>query len=264
MIPFERYDEEFKSLTEQVTSKLRPLDPNSTNNAGRSGGGGGGGFQQQQQQQQQQQMNVNSGSNEADLRMAAALLQQADDLLKQMGLEARTVEDASSKRDLLGKVRVCKARLANLRDDYESAKAHVERSSLGLSTPSSSRGGGGDIESLGGQRGNSNSSSNNRNTQRLLSNTDALQSQNDTLANARSIMAETESVALEITEELGRHRETIQSAHGRVRQVTGLTNRARRIVQSMSRREVQQKLILYGVAGVIALVFLMIVWGMFR
>ena len=261
MIPFERYDEEFKSLTEQVTSKLRPLDPNSTNNAGRSGGGGGGGGFQQQQQQ----MNVNSGSsNEADLRMAAALLQQADDLLKQMGLEARTVEDASSKRDLLGKVRVCKARLANLRDDYESAKAHVERSSLGLSTPSSSsRGGGGDIESLGGQRGNSNSS-NNRNTQRLLSNTDALQSQNDTLANARSIMAETESVALEITEELGRHRETIQSAHGRVRQVTGLTNRARRIVQSMSRREVQQKLILYGVAGVIALGFLMIVWGMFR
>ncbi len=230
MIPFERYDEEFKSLTEQVTSKLRPF------------GGGGG------------------GSSESDLRMASALLQQAEDLLKQMGLEARTVEDVTSKRDLLGKVRVCKARLANLRDDYESAKALVERNSLGLLS-SSRNNGGGDVESSGGGVGSSNY---NRNTQRLLSNTDALQSQNDTLANARSIMAETESVALEITEELGRHRETIQSAHGRVRQVTGMTNRARRIVQSMSRREVQQKLILYGVAGVIALVFLMLVWGMFR
>ena len=77
-------------------------------------------------------------------------------------------------------------------------------------------------------------------------------------------MAETESVALEITEELGRHRETISSAHGRVRQVTGMTNRARRIVQSMSRQEVQQKLILYGVAGAIIIVFLMLIWGMFR
>ena len=254
MIPFERYDEEFKSLTEQVTSKLRSLDHTNTAMLQR-----GGGFQQQQQQ-------IGGGGGgggaELDLRMASALLQQADDLLKQMGLEARTVEDTSSKRDLLGKVRVCKARLANLRDDYEVAKSAVERESLGLLTISSSSRGGGDIESGGGRGGSS--SSNNRNTQRLLSNTESLQSQNDTLANARSIMAETESVALEITEELGRHRETISSAHGRVRQVTGLTNRARRIVQSMSRREVQQKLILYGVGGVIAIVFLMLVWGMFR
>ena len=36
--------------------------------------------------------------------MAHNLLLQADDLLKQMGLEARGVEDASVKRDLLGKV----------------------------------------------------------------------------------------------------------------------------------------------------------------
>ena len=41
----------------------------------------------------------------ADLKMAHNLLLQADDLLKQMGLEARGVEDASVKRDLLGKVR---------------------------------------------------------------------------------------------------------------------------------------------------------------
>jgi hypothetical protein len=92
MIPFERYDEEFASLTNQVTSKLRALDDinnmidiesssSSINNGQRS--------------------NTNY---EADVRMAHALLCQADDLLKQMGLEARGVEDASVKRDLLGKV----------------------------------------------------------------------------------------------------------------------------------------------------------------
>mmetsp|Transcript_21846 Transcript_21846/g.45930 ORF Transcript_21846/g.45930 Transcript_21846/m.45930 type:complete len:81 (+) Transcript_21846:277-519(+) len=74
--------------------------------------------------------------------------------------------------------------------------------------------------------------------------------------------AETEEVALEITSELSRHRETISSTHSRVRQVTGLTHRARRIVQSMSRREVQQKLILWGVGGCIVIVFLILVYGM--
>jgi hypothetical protein len=93
MIPFERYDEEFASLTNQVTSKLRALDDinnmidiessSSSSNNGKSS---------------------NTNNNEADVRMAHALLCQADDLLKQMGLEARGVEDASMKRDLLGKV----------------------------------------------------------------------------------------------------------------------------------------------------------------
>mmetsp|Transcript_5435 Transcript_5435/g.8343 ORF Transcript_5435/g.8343 Transcript_5435/m.8343 type:complete len:235 (+) Transcript_5435:42-746(+) len=229
-IPFERYDEEFLSLTEQVTSKLRPLDPSTASSTSLP------------------------PTAEADVKMAHNLLLQADDLLKQMGLEARGVDDAAVKRDLLAKVRVCKTRLANLRDDYESAKNHIDRSSLGLNE---------DIE-LGGRNSGGGRNRTNGSKERLLSNTDTLQSQSDTLANARSIMAETEGVALEITEELGRHRETISSAHGRVRQVTGMTNRARRIVQSMSRREVQQKLILYGVAGTIVLVFLMLIYGMFK
>ena len=84
MIPFERYDEEFASLTEQVTSKLRALDPRTTASSSSS--------------------SPSSSSADADVRMAHALLLQADDLLKQMGLEARGVEDASVKRDLLGKV----------------------------------------------------------------------------------------------------------------------------------------------------------------
>lgn len=152
---------------------------------------------------------------------------------------------------------MCKTRLANLRDDYEAAKSYVDRSTLGLYNNNNND----DIE-LGGGRNRNNS--NNGSKQHLLSNSQSLQNQSETLANARSVMAETEGVALEITEELGRHRETISSAHGRVRQVTGMTNRARRIVQSMSRREVQQKLILYGVGGTIILVFLMLLYGMFK
>lgn len=150
-------------------------------------------------------------------------------------------------------MRVCKARLANLRDDYERAKSNVERTNLGLGPSSDHR------------NTNNGHGSNNKNSRMIAnSNTQLLESQSKTLENARSIMAETESVALEITDELGRHRETIASSQSRVRQVTGLTNRARRIVQGMSRREVQQKLVLFSVAGVVIVVFLILVYGMFR
>jgi hypothetical protein len=80
-IPFERYDEEFLSLTEQVTSKLRPLDPSTASSS-----------------------TSLPPTAEADVKMAHNLLLQADDLLKQMGLEARGVDDAAVKRDLLAKV----------------------------------------------------------------------------------------------------------------------------------------------------------------
>ena len=86
-IPFERYDEEFLSLTEQVTSKLRPLDP-STSSSSKSTAA-----------------SSLPATAEADIKMANNLLLQADDLLKQMGLEARGVDDPSVKRDLLAKVR---------------------------------------------------------------------------------------------------------------------------------------------------------------
>ncbi len=158
---------------------------------------------------------------------------------------------------LCAQVRVCKARLANLRDDYEAAKSHVERRGLGLGKDDANGPGARGVVPGGGGGGGG------RGKERLLSNSESLQNQESALSNARSIMAETESVALEITEELGRHRETITSAHGRVRQVTGMTNRARRIVQNMGRREVQQKLILYGVAGAVFIVFLMLIYGMF-
>ena len=85
-IPFERYDEEFLSLTEQVTSKLRPLDPSTSSSSSSSS-------------------TALPATAEADIKMANNLLLQADDLLKQMGLEARGVDDPSVKRDLLAKVR---------------------------------------------------------------------------------------------------------------------------------------------------------------
>jgi len=161
-----------------------------------------------------------------------------------MSVEARGVDDANAKRNCLEKVRVCKARLANLRDDFNRAKNDIERESL-----------------MGGRSPDSKMSSNSG-RERLLETNESLSKQNETLAHARRVMDETEHVALEITSELGRSREKIQSSHDRVRDVSGLTNQARRIVQSMNRREVQQKLVMYVVGFLIVMTMFIIIFRM--
>mmetsp|Transcript_37075 Transcript_37075/g.43132 ORF Transcript_37075/g.43132 Transcript_37075/m.43132 type:complete len:229 (-) Transcript_37075:61-747(-) len=223
-VPFDRYDEEFLSLSDQVKSRISKL----------------------------QSTLGESTNHDSDLKLANNLLSQCDDLLKQMQIEARSVDDASCKRELMAKVRVCKANLANLKDDFSSAKASVERDALVGSRVS------GDLESGSSKFGGKNKS----HRERLLEQNDQISGQNDKLGNARRIIAETEDVAMEITSELSRNREKIESAHGRVRDVSGLTNQARRIVQSMSRREVQQKLIMYFFAFMMVVVVIVILYAM--
>lgn len=75
-----------------------------------------------------------------------------------------------------------------------------------------------------------------------------LTAQNEKIMNMHRTVAETEEVAMEITTELGRNREKIESSHGKVREFIGMTDQARRILHSMNRREVQQKLILVFIA----------------
>ena len=75
------------------------------------------------------------------------------------------------------------------------------------------------------------------NDDKELNNNIQLRSQNETLANARGIIVETEKVALDITQELSRQRDTISSTNEHVHEVTSITDRAQRIVQSMTRRK---------------------------
>ena len=195
-VNFDQYDEEFANISQQVQKSLEEQPPS---------------------------------------QYTTNLLQQCDDLIQQMDLEARTIPDATLKQTLIQKVRTCKT-------EYQRLRHESERQGLlgGRSRPS-------EKERL-----------------MLQKNEDMLSSQNDTLERARRTMQDTEAVALEITEELGQNREKLISAHGRVREVSGLTGRARRILSSMSQRAVQQKMILYGVAVGLCLTFVVIIWSMWR
>lgn len=217
-IPFERYNDEFSSLSSQIQSSLSSL----------------------------QSSIDDSSPNDSELSLAKNLLSQAKELLQQMTLEARGWDDPHQKKDYLHQVRIAKAQLSNMTSDVQAAQSELER--LSLISPA-------DVES-----GNSNVTSAAK--ERLLSTTSQLSNQNATLSHAQQIMADTESTAMEITSELERNRETIQSAHARVRGVSGLTNRARRLLVSMQRREMQQKMVVYAV-GLVCVVVVLVLLGAF-
>jgi hypothetical protein len=192
---FQRYDDEFQSLTRQVRASL---------------GADEGGFKDEET------------GEIADNPVEC--LDQCEELLQQMALEARSVPDASLKRELLTKVRSYKGDLKTLRDEDNKRSL------------------------MSNARGNGNSS-NNEHKERMRQQQEMLQNQNRTLDSARRVLQETEQVALEIGDELSSNRATIESASGRIRQVTSLAGRARRVVSSMNQRSRQQKMLLYGLAA---------------
>jgi vesicle transport through interaction with t-SNAREs protein 1 len=196
-LPFQRYDDEFKSLKQQVQESLQEFE-------------------------------------DEESGLTAGLFSQCDELLQQMALEARSAGDASLKRELLKQVRTCKSELQGLKDDHNKQ-----------SLMSSARSGSGSSH-----------------RERLLQQQESLTKQNSQLDNARKVLEETEQVAMEIGQELSHNRETIESSHGRIRQVTSLTGRAKRVVQSMGRRAVQQKILLYGISASVVVVFVLLLWWM--
>ncbi|MGK3745596.1 MAG: Fe2+ transport system protein B [Bacillariaceae sp.] len=206
---FQRYDEEFNTLTKQVKSKFED--------------NGGGGYKDEE----------TGASTETPSNISAGdMLDQCDELLQQMALEARSSEtDAGLKRELLVKVR-------NYKNEIKSLKDENNKRSLMSSATRSGVGGNGSSQ-----------------RQKLLQQQEMMKNQNNQLDSARRVLQETEQVALEIGEELQSNRATIESAHGRVRQVTTLTGRARRVVASMNQRAVQQKMLLYGLAASVVIVF---------
>ena len=216
---FQRYDDEFATLTKQVKSSF-----NDNNNNG-GGGGGGGGYKDDEE---------SGTTTETTNTSAGDMLDQCDELLQQMALEARSSEtDAGVKRELLVKVRNYKNEIKSLKDENNKRSLMSSRNNSGI--------GGGN--------------NNNSQKQKLLQQQEMMTNQNNQLDSARRVLQETEQVALEIGEELQSNRATIESAHGRVRQVTTLTGRARRVVASMNQRAVQQKMLLYGLAASVVIVF---------
>lgn len=142
------------------------------------------------------------------------LFQQAEDLLKQMALEARSISDTNEKCHFLEQVRTLKCQL-------RTYQAQLEKSNL--------------MSSYSYRNGQLSSATDDEKVVRQK-NEVLILNQNDALERAARTMQETETVALQIQEELAVNRETLMSAQARVHEVEDLTGRAKKILQSMSQR----------------------------
>lgn len=158
---FDAYDQEFTSISQDINKNINELK--------RTSGGASGGT----------------------IRHIENLLSQAQDLIKQMEVEVRSL-DPATKKVLNEKLQQYKKSTSSLKSDFERAKEQAQRSNL-IGDKS--------IE----QR------------QRLLDTNDKLSRQNEMIANAHRTVAETEDVAAEITTELARNREKILSSRAKVR-----------------------------------------------
>jgi Snare region anchored in the vesicle membrane C-terminus len=231
IVTFERYDTEFQEILQQIEHSLLQNEDTKRNGT-----------------------TSNNNTSSSSIDYTNNLIQQGHDLLKQMSVEARSVISSSSndggdgsspsKDALLNKVRTFKSQLTLL-------QSRVTTQSLFSNN----------------NNNNHNSQLNSQKQQQqqaLQHNEHMLQQQNETLERAKRSILETEQIALEINDELVQNRETLLSSQNRIRSVSSMTTHAKKVLSSMSQRNIQQKMILYGITiGLIVAFFFLLytMWG---
>jgi hypothetical protein len=66
---------------------------------------------------------------------------------------------------------------------------------------------------------------------------------------------------MDITSELGRNRETLLSAHGKLKTTGGVLVQAGRILRNLQRREARRKVIMGGLIVLLIVVIALIIYG---
>mmetsp|Transcript_16613 Transcript_16613/g.24591 ORF Transcript_16613/g.24591 Transcript_16613/m.24591 type:complete len:220 (+) Transcript_16613:76-735(+) len=211
---FESYSDEFSSLRSEIQSLLSHAATYETEPSAKS----------------------------SKLRQGQNLISQAEEILKQMDIEARNAPDQATQNEHQSKLKTYKRGLASLKNDLKSAEEQIKRDGLFSKTlphePEVSK----------------------DDKERLLRTGDALSRQSEMLTNAKRSIFEIEDVAGDISLELGRNRETISSAHSKVREVSEMTSNARRLVHRMGKRETRQRTILWGVGFSLTAVIILVIY----
>ena len=158
-----------------------------------------------------------------------ALLKQASDLSKQLDVEVRSAAP-NAKRTFQERQAPLKQRLKDARAAFENAKERANREAV-----------------LGTGVGDASASSRGR----LVDAQTRASRQTDMIKGALEIAHETEQVAVDITSELDRNRETITNIRGHIADTGGSLGAARGLIASMQKREVQQKVVLSVVAAIL-------------
>lgn len=174
-------------------------------------------------------------------------LKEADQVIKRMEMEARSFPPDKS-HHMLMTIKEYKADLSSLKDQLKKAAQSVSRgeaarAELGLGSDY--------FSTTSGQR------------ERMLTATEQLNRTGVRLQQGRQQLLETEELGVNILEDLSRQRETILRSKDTLHGADDGLTRARRILGSMSRRVLTNKIIMIFIALVILIAIILIIYYKF-
>jgi len=132
---------------------------------------------------------------------------------------------------------------ANLKKEFEKAKTAAARSDL-----------------LAGSGPGARSPGNDEHRERMAANTQRLHNQGQTLDNARRLVAEMDDFAEDTKNNLRKQGDDIRRTIGGVRETSAEVSRARKMLGMLQRRNLVNKLIIYGVIVFLVLVILLVLY----
>ncbi|KAF0720568.1 Aste57867_208 [Aphanomyces stellatus] len=166
-------------------------------------------------------------------QMAQANVVEAQRCIKLMSVELRGKAPAVRKA-MQAKINVYRDELAGLQRDLERALL------------------------LSKQNVSSTSSDGTAQYERLISNTGRLQRASDQLEQSKRIVQETEQIGISVMDTLAQQRETLLSAHEKVKDTRETAGDARRVLQRMTQRVLTHKLTLWFVIVVLVAAILLV------
>jgi len=177
-------------------------------------------------------------------------IQQADSVIKRMEMEARSLP-ADKGRSLTIKVKEYKGDLLSLKDQLKQIAASggaagmdAARAELGL--------GDNYYSTSAGQR------------DRMLAASERLQKTSDRLNTGKQQLAETEELGVSILQDLARQRETIVHARDTLHGADDNIGKARKILSTMSKRILTNKIIMFGISAFLLFAIILIIYVKFH
>ncbi|CEM14179.1 unnamed protein product [Vitrella brassicaformis CCMP3155] len=190
----------------------------------------------------------------AEVAETGDLLQDARSCLKHMELEVQSMPANTS---LTNKVKRIRADLTDLSRDFDRVRARHQRDQLIGRGRYAADDTSASVPMSGGQQMQESSSAPSSHRARLLEGQDMLQDGTRRLEQSKRVALDTESVGINVMSDLKGQRETLMRTHQHVRDTDSNLQRAKRILRTMGRRALTNKVLLHVIIVLLLLAIVM-------
>ena len=203
--------------------------------------------------------NAKNDGNEEEMNDLLAELEQ---LVRRMDLEARA---GGNQEHVMKTLRDCKAKVHELKGMVREAKEEKARIESRAQLLASSSGGGTGPAMLSSSNNSTGAEQDRRREQNsaldsMMKNTAKIEQTSERIQESKGRLIETEDLGAAILQDLHNQRETIVESRESLRGADDTLSASRKILQTMSRRAQQNKLLFYGVVTVLIITIITIAY----